>query len=361
MKRILIPLGVALAVLPVLLRTFSGHPWFAGTQAYELMILTGLPEWLLLALALGALSGALALTPMLFSTVKLENHAEDIAVLLLALSPVTLGALVVFPLHALLLLLLMVGLWAVQRKHWIFAGTLSVAFASILTWSLDDFSFSVTRTLVELGGQNAYGIFALIAAIVGTSVLWENKARNYFLALGVGILVIASFALQSLVLLGSVAVALIAGLGYARLWHRRWVFGSIRGLSLILFACGIIFSSMIFIFEVSDAAPTGGFASDLAAVRHALPEGMVFSILENKPWIEYWTGRELVTDDVVWRSRNLSDTFTRLQGVSAIIITKEMKTTLWNDQEEGLLFLLNNSKTFKRLGDGNFVEVWAIQ
>ncbi|MBW2988144.1 hypothetical protein KY318_01425, partial [Candidatus Woesearchaeota archaeon] len=62
-------------------------------------------------------------------------------------------------------------------------------------------------------------------------------------------------------------------------------------------------------------------------------------------------------------SRNLKHTKQTLKqyNISYILITKKMLSGgVWNSADEGLLFLLRNNETFKRVYEVNGNQVWQV-
>ncbi len=371
MKRVVLPIiGVFAAIFPILLRVISGNPAFSGTAPYQLLLFseeflsTGLATALLISFGASLLFFTLFFAINVLRLNQFTKDSVEITLALVIASPFFLGAIVSAPINALILFLVFGSWWCFQRGRLLvgWCGVIFVASLIILEFATIGF----VPQFVEFG-RLGYGMFTLVAALVGAAVLWENKARNYFLALGVITLIVASFFIPALLSLGSIAVAIVGGMGLFRLWKRRWVYGSVRMLSLVLFGCGVLFSSISAAVLIQHAAPDGSLASDLSALRYVLPDGKVVSAPENSVWIAHWAAHdalEFTPDEyaLLWNSRNFTSATVLLKGnVSSIIITKDMRETLWSDDEDGLLFILQNSKTFKRVGDGNSVDAWALQ
>ena len=367
---LLASIAAASVLLPSLLRWLQGMPLFPGTQPYVLLTLMeslfsrpvaiGVLLFLLVAIvSLMAITAA-----AVFRMVPFAAPAADAASLLLVASPVVVGVLQQ-PLVALQLFLLFAGFALLNGT--ILSRAFGVALLSVLVALVVSASTPPAFHLafVEFGASQGYGLFLLLAAIVGASVLWKNKKEYYFTAVGLVLLVGASFFVASLLTLGSVVVAAVAGRGVVQLQRRKWDIPMLRPLSIFLFLCGILFSTVAAMSLVVRDAPSGELAQGFQALHGQ--SGLVLTEPENAAWLAYWSAlpTAAISDDVrtqVWHSRDfikVRDTI-RSEGITTIVITPAMRERLWTDNEEGLLFLLSASTIFKRLPSGSIVEAWAV-
>jgi len=359
--------------LPLLFRWLAGQPLLGGTQAYELIALlarAGIPSPLafgiIIAGSIAAIACSVALTEP-FLRRHLKPSEIHLTLGLAVASPAILATLF-FPLHALFILLLAcaAGLF-VKKKYVTGLALFGLLLLLVGVTVVSDGTRSPASALVELGGLDAYGLFMLIAACIGAWTLWENKARNYFITLAIVALVTLSLFFPTLMVFGSLAVALVAGIGLARLRKQRWTFSLVRTLTMLLFLCGILFAAVSSLSHMMHAPPDAGLASGLAELRFSLPQGAVLTYPGYAPWVQHWTGQPVVTLsdadlDFVWYSRNLDNTTRVLdsQQVASIIITPEMRSGLvWSEEEQGLLFLLSHSIKFKRIPSPSTAEAWA--
>jgi hypothetical protein len=373
--------SVVIFLIPSLLRWIADNPLLVGTNPYKLALFVesfGVPRIFseIMVIVFSVLLTSLGIL-LIHQTLKIRKLPVDkrLAIItILAVSPGLLGATTFFPLRSFIFFIIALGLFLIHIKSKlpkITGGLLlfSVCFNAIDKLISSEFSFTLTRTLSELGGVDSYGLFALLAAIVGGTVLWRNKAKYYFAAVGLLTLVIISFFNISWVFFGSLGISVVAGIGFIELIKRDWEFEIIRTLSIILFICGILFSSITFITLIKDAPPGLEMAAGLSNLRYTLPEGNTISQPENTEWLEYWANATIIVlpeDDLqdVWQSRSIDDTAALLiaNNVTSIVITPNMKEgEVWSDEEQGLLFLLEHSETFKKLHSGNFIEAWRFK
>lgn len=357
--------GIAAAVavlLPILLRLMSGQPAIAGTESYaianvlEHVLPRPIPMLSIVAVSTAAFACAVMLAHKTLRK-SLSKWSLYATLGLIVASPAIL-ATSMYPTQAIFALLFALALAAKKQRDalLLFGATLLlVAVHAALTGVRP-----AAEALVELGGLNAYGLFALIAAIVGAYVLWENKARNYFITLAMLALVALSFVLPSLMFFGTVAVAAVAGIGLARLRKQRWVFPLVRTMTLVLFFCGILFATISSFTLLTDAPPSAALASGFAELQFSLPEGAVLSHASYDSWIRYWAQRPVAripadVEENIWYSRNLENTteLLRTYHVSSVVVTEEMRQGLvWSEDEEGLLFLMAHSSRFEPTANG---------
>lgn len=365
------------AVLPLVIRRYLGQPLFPGTDAYlavgfieALGFARGISALILIIISVLLLSSSVFMAYNTLKRFKIKQSKVDPTISLIILSPAFLSGAALFPSHALYIFLLASGFFLIRRRSILGkAGIVLLSIAAIgMFWEIvsNEISFSVTRSIVDLGASGGYGLFALIAAIVGASVLWKNKAKNYFITLGMILLVLASFAIPILIVPGSLTVSVVGGLGFARLLSRRWTFQLVRMLSIILFICGILFSTVTFAtFEIR-SQPNIELVTALSELKFQLPQGLIATDPTNTIWLEYWASREISNAsaselEVLWYSRNLENS-TRIlieNDIEIILITPEMRREIWTGDEEGLLFILQNSKAFEQYRS-DLVQAWVF-
>lgn len=357
---------IALVVLlPFLVRWAAGVPVLPGVEPYVLGNVLRQAGWsaesvvvLFVLVGVVLLVAASVLVPFILRRTRGLVELSDVIRVLLVLSPAWIASASVFPSHALLLVLLvlMVVLW--QRSR---VWALAAAAGCVMWLGLVSLLPVSAAGIVEFGALNGYGLFGLVLAVVGGFVLWENKAQSYFVALGTGLLFVVSLFLPVLVVVGSVAVAVIGGLGVVRLWHRKWAFSLLRMPTLVVCGCGVLFSAVVTVVLIGQAGPSGMLAESLAS----LPQGTVLTEVPGA-WVSWWSSARVSPMPAelrasVWQSRNLAEVQDALNAwnVTVIVITPEMRSSLWNNNDDGLRFLLRQSKTFKSVSQGKPVEVWV--
>jgi hypothetical protein len=234
----------------------------------------------------------------------------------------------------------------------------------------------------DLGGMVGFGVFTLILAVYGIVSRWKHKGvfLLYFsLAL---LLVLASL------LVGSVAnmyamffVAVAAGVGFGRLLESGWRLGMIKKMTVLIMICGFVFSSVSFINRMIDSPPDPVILESLGWMReNAYHDGYVLSAYDNGYWLMSVGGMKVFADplsaqgydqrflykvaDSVFYSRNLKGVKEILQryDIRYIFIDGAMKGGgVWNRDDEGLLFLLSDKDTFKKIYSQGDVEIYRVE
>lgn len=371
-------IAAVIVIIPIIARVLLGQPLLPGTDSYlvaSLFEIIGLSRpfsaWFAVILSTIILSISIYISHFAFKKLHLSKGQVDATIVLLILSPAFLAGILI-PLHALEMLLISIGvllIYSKKNKRRYMGISILIITAVLIIWETANqtLGFSIARSIVDLGAARGYGLFAIIAAAVGASVMWKNKARNYFITLGILALVLLSFAVPALILPGSIAVAVVGGLGFARLRTRKWNFQLVRMMSIILFACGILFSTITFMtFEIR-SPPNLELVTALSELRFQLPDGFVASAPENEIWINYWSLRPFADlseseFDALWHSRNLANTSEVIifNGIESIVITPDMRSIIWTGDDEGLLFILQNSRAFEQITESN-VQAWRFK
>jgi len=150
---------------------------------------------------------------------------------------------------------------------------------------------------------------------------------------------------------------------------------------LLLILCGLIFSSGSFINRFSHSGPEYGEVLSLQWLEHKFSNNeKVFSYYEYGYLITAYSGAEVYTDkryyqssrdkmriiqsNDVFSSRNLKNitNFLKKNDLTYIWINQEMKDGLiWSNEDEGMLFVLASSNSFKRIYKYLGVEIWKYQ
>lgn len=247
----------------------------------------------------------------------------------------------------------------------------------------------VTRTLYskniltdfvsDFGAVVGFGLFNIILAVIGFVTKWREKKRLLlFYAL-------ALFFLLSLFFLRAhgnaylnFVLALLASLGFLWLLEIKWELSLLKNLTIIVIICGLIFSCLSYIDRVSVSMPDKPTKQSLDWLQsYASPEDVVLSHHSYGFWIQYVSKNKVLMDDFktpnhesIWVDYNTMLYSRRLANTSALLseynikyiwINQEMKKGLvWTREQEGLLFLLKNSDSFKKVYDENGIEIWEV-
>ena len=285
-------------------------------------------------------------------------------------------------------------LLAISVKRKIARRFIMISFIMLLTAAvLHTFIFSVfnfhTETFTQVnifsklifvfGALAGLSLFAVLLSIVGFLSNWKNKLFNFsamvFLLI---LLILAVYVRQSLLLHLNIVVSAFAAIGFYSIIKRKWEFGLLRKLTILVLFCGLLFSTFSYFGTAVSQQPTKELFNSLLWLKlNSEAKGVVFSHYKNGFFIQKFANRtvllesnlatielaeeKLADSDRIFYSRNLINTKNLLKKykIRYIFITPEMKKGIvWSEEEEGLLFLFRNTETFKNVYSVAEYEIW---
>jgi hypothetical protein len=234
-------------------------------------------------------------------------------------------------------------------------------------------SRAVSEYISDLGGTYGFSIFALLLAVVGAVLIWEHK-RKYYGAYALFMLfLISSFFFPGLLVFANVLVSGLAGVALASLAQRKWELKFLRQAALLVLFCGLLFSGISHAVILADTPPTQTFFKAIE-----FPPGTIFTHEQYGFWVEA-AGHKAVTDPLwkelaepeerAWDTAALfsstdpkkTNALLKKYNVTHLLITPEMEHGLvWEREEQGLDFLVENSETFKKLETGSNIAVYRV-
>ncbi|MBI4159015.1 hypothetical protein HY500_02025 [Candidatus Woesearchaeota archaeon] len=237
------------------------------------------------------------------------------------------------------------------------------------------------RTVSEFGGNFGISLFSVFLIFFGLRHLWKSKYAysNIYLSL------LALFFIFIINQKASIYLALVMSpvisLGLIELYNSKWESLIIKNLTLILLISGLIFSGLSFLAKIPQLPPSEDMVESLEFIKdNSYPEDVVFSHYTNGIFINSIASRPNVLDEnflyapqlkerlndanILFNSRDFEATkgILRKYNVKYIYITQDMKNGLvWNEPEEGLLFVLQFSgNNFKRIYSRNGIDIWRV-
>ncbi|MBD3249756.1 hypothetical protein GF336_06950 [Candidatus Woesearchaeota archaeon] len=232
--------------------------------------------------------------------------------------------------------------------------------------------------IFELGASIGYTTFALLLFIPGLYIVWKNKKqiKGYSLLLMMGTI---SFYFSDLNLFLNVIVIIIATYPIIALIKREWALETIKKATFFILLIGLLLPAAIQIKSLADSQPSKEVISSLEWLKDNSNKGsVIFSETENSFWIQTVAERDTVLDsnqlyqsnlegikediNTIFYSRNLEKTtqLLRQYSIDYIYIDPEMKSNIWKEPGEGLLFLFRNKETFEKIYSKNSIEIWKI-
>lgn len=173
----------------------------------------------------------------------------------------------------------------------------------------------------------------------------------------------------------------ILSMGIIEINQTKWESGIIKYLTIILLISGLVFSGLSFLSKIPQLPPNKDMINSLEFLRDRTnPGDIIFSHQNNGILINSIARRPNIIDlnsayapNVKERLKDSKTLFyTRdfeiaksvieKYNIKYVYITPDMKNGLvWNEPEEGLLFVLEFSgNNFKKVYNNNEVEVWRV-
>jgi len=235
----------------------------------------------------------------------------------------------------------------------------------------------------EMGGNYGLSIFGSILAIFGMINNWKNKYQDLFVFFSVfSLIILMMFRIEAIIFL-NFFIVVFAAKGFNAFFKARWESKNLRFFILLTLICGIIFASVAQTSKIVNSLPNEAINDGLEYLED-LPFGIVFSDHSRGYWINY-AGKANVMDDNFIFAPNVNERWEDSQelfytrdwkiakkiidkyNIKYIWIDKDMQEKIWDNEEEGLLFLLEYSTSFKKIYDNKdvyidqAVQIWEIQ
>jgi hypothetical protein len=220
---------------------------------------------------------------------------------------------------------------------------------------------SLFSFISDFGAKHGFSFFAFLLVCFGLMFFWRKK--NYIIMYSTGIvLFLISFKLSWMIFYLNFVVCFLAGLSFFKLYNRKWESAIVGNLTLWILVCGLIFSGFSYIGQFDKLEPN----DELFIALDEIPPGsIVFSHYSRGYWIEY-SGKKSFMDPFFGGIKDLDD---RLKDSEEIFYSRDIKNTnmllekysigyifidhkmlndeVWKKDDEGLLFLLEVSKSFE--------------
>ena len=239
----------------------------------------------------------------------------------------------------------------------------------------------IRNLLTELGGIYGLSLFLIFFIFFGINYLWKEKYKNLNSYVMIILVIVFSILNKGFIVYSSLFLFYIASLGFNYLIDSKWESEKIRKLTIIFLVIGLLFSSYNFLMDLKDSQPT---RSTLDALTKLEEQGtgfdIVFSHYKYGILINSISNKRNFMDTNFAYSSNFRNKYGDMQtifytrdaditksllnkyNIKYLLITKEMKEGLvWNNRDEGLLFVLENTQEFRKIIFNDEVEVWRIR
>ncbi len=241
-------------------------------------------------------------------------------------------------------------------------------------------SSAIFQFLSDLGAKYGFCLFILLLALVGLRLSWSNKNKNMFFYLILLVTFILSFLFNPVynIYLNMIFV-IFASYAFYFLLNLKWNFKLIRTMALFFILLGILFTMTSMIARTARSYPSSGYIesmewlhdhsdlNDRGIVLSDIDNGYLISAIGKHPVLidenmktNKRTIRTIKDIDIMLNSRHLAETLPLFSfyNIQYVFIDSEMKKDDWNNNIDGLLFLVENSEKFKRIYLNQDVEIW---
>ncbi|MEM4244707.1 MAG: hypothetical protein QXR60_00685 [Candidatus Nanoarchaeia archaeon] len=269
----------------------------------------------------------------------------------------TVGFFGLFPLVVASLLLLLYSLSIGKFRLFLY----SIPSFAILLLSDARNLTSFGNFISDLGGPFGLGAFIVILSFFGLRSLWNDKYTHFYFYLMLLVTIGLSFFNLRVLALLNFFLVLLAALGVELLFERHWRSRLIKSLTIIILFVGLLLSAWSYMGSVIYGLPNGDVIDGLYALRD-LPYGTVFSHYSREYWIDF-AGRPFFSDGSLLYTRDIGYATALMEsnGVSYIWIDNDMKSKVWIEEDQDLLFLLKYSKSFKEVYSNDYVTIWEFK
>ena len=237
-------------------------------------------------------------------------------------------------------------------------------------------SFNLFNSFIsDFGAFIAFGLFTLFLSIIGLITIKKSYQNIIFYFLSTLLLITSYYFIHLRIYINLLFAFLVAN-ALLIFIERKWEIKLIKNLTILAIICGILFSTVSYVERISNLDPTNEIISSLEWLKHQ-PKGIVLSHYEKGFWIEKIADKPVVMDglfayspnvekryndsNILFNSRNLKTTSKILDeyDVKYIWIDNKMKDgQVWSKENQGLLFILENSERFKRVYYLDGIEIW---
>jgi hypothetical protein len=243
--------------------------------------------------------------------------------------------------------------------------------------SLEKQSF-LTFLISDFGSEFGFSAFLLVLALIGFYFTWKDKKEYLQFYILLLVLLTVSYFFPKTNLFLNFFVVYLAGSGIYLLLTMKWKLEVIKTGTILLVICGLLFSGLSYFSRLKNMEPTKEQIKSLNFIKSYSGENeLVLSHYKNGFWIEFFSERPTVLDEYIYyapnllnryndsnsifysRKLNFTETLLDKYNIKYIWIDSKMKSGLiWEKEEQGLLFLLQNKETFKNIYNSSEVEVW---
>jgi len=233
----------------------------------------------------------------------------------------------------------------------------------------------------ELGSNFGISFFLIFFLFFGLGYLWKSKYKYMHIYISLILMILLIVLDRGFIIYFSFLIFYLASLGITYLFTSKWESEVTRKLTIILLITGLLFSSYSSLIAIKNSQPTDNLKRGLDELKAlGSSQDVVFSHYKYGILINSLANKKNFIDtnfafspdfyvryndmQEIFYSRNADKTKELLDkhNIKYILITKEMKEGLvWNNKDEGLLFVLENAKEFRKTITNDEIEIWRVR
>ncbi len=228
----------------------------------------------------------------------------------------------------------------------------------------------------DLGGKYGLSIFGAMLAMLGVIYGWKKKYSDLGVFFSVFTLAVLIFLTKHAIFFMNFFVSILAAYALMALARKGWESRTLKNFTILVMVLGLIFSATSFISRQTAAEPSGGIVQAVEIFKEH-DEGVAFSHYTRGYWLEY-AGKKTVMDENfafapnvnerwqdsenLFKTRSLDEAMKIIDkyDISYIWLDRKLRDETWSHKEEGVQFLLEYSKNFKKAYSTEHVEIWEV-
>ncbi len=225
---------------------------------------------------------------------------------------------------------------------------------------------------VDFGGSFGISSFIFILGIIGLFSCWYFYKKYVIFYIFCIFTIISSLFNSEFIFFSSLFLSAFAGYALYLIFVMQWELSFIKNASLLVLFCSLFFSYLSFMFAASSVLPHEDIKMGfLWLSSFDLSDSLIFSSPANGWWIEYFSSNSALlhansenSERIFKEIMNAGDIFVVKKildkySVSFLVISNDFYSSFGGN--EGLLFLLKDSETFKRVYSNDYLEIWEYK
>lgn len=218
--------------------------------------------------------------------------------------------------------------------------------------------------LFEFGNKEGISIFFLLLAAYG--MMTRPSFQNAKTITVVILVVAASMFLPALVPATVIMLSILTGYAIIHLATVRWELELLQKAMVTLVLCIGLFLAITNIRDRISNEPDSATAHALLTIKNQHREGAVLTAWQYAPLVNQISDRKAVlrskNDDIelAFLTRDPTKVYSFLEqnNVGFILITDDMRQSIFRRSDEGILFLLDNSARFVKIESDNDASIY---